>query len=508
MQKILNNYKVMALASGLFTFIAMLAYTNFLLGWICFVPLFMALQNRLSKKCFKAGLIFGLAIAIPSFYWMIAGAQKFTGNNGMYGYVVLIISSIILSLYFGSINYCFSILRIKKGFKFSFLFNALLIACVYVTSEAMLMYLSKYLPWFGFHSGNSLMDNVYTIQFASVFGIHGMSFIIVFVNYLIAGFIVNKQWLRLSIPAGVIIIYLLSGYFLYQNFESKTTSDKPVKVAILNGNIPSELRWNDSNGKQLVENLLGLDREATALKPDIALWNESAVPWTYRPNDDLVNEILKISAPAHITHMLGINSDYQENDVYNSVYELLPNGKIAGRYDKRILLAFIEQPFAGLIFPFLSTGGYVVKSGENNHPLNTPYGSAGIMICNESSVPDAASSMANNGARFLLNLSNDGWFSSTYIADLHFYNVRMRAVETRKDIAFNSNEGFSGLIKASGEIIMKERSNDPFVKMVTVQPNNYTSLAATNPMIFVYCCAVFIACIIAIKFTKKIALKG
>ncbi|HRH50866.1 MAG TPA: apolipoprotein N-acyltransferase [Panacibacter sp.] len=503
MQRFLDHYKAVAFASGIFTFISVLAYVNFLPGWVCFVPLFMVLQNRPPTACFKAGLMFGLAIALPSFYWMVAGAQRFTGTDGMYGYLVMIVSTIILSLYFGGINYCFSILRTKKSAKLSFAVDALLIACVYVTGEALLMLLSKYLPWFGFHSGNPLMDNIYSIQPAAVFGIHSMSFIVVFVNYLIAGFIVNKQWLRLSIPAGVIVIYMLCGYVMYRQIENNPGAGKPVKVAILNGNIPPEIKWDDSNGKQLVDNLLELDRKATALKPDIALWNESAVPWTYRPDDDLVNEILKISAPAHITHMLGINTDYQENEVYNSVYELLPDGKVAGRYDKRILLAFIEQPFAGLIFPFLSSQGFIVKTGENNNPLNTPYGKAGIMVCNESSVPSAASGMVSNGAQYLFNLSNDGWFSNTYIADLHFYNVRMRAVETRKDIACNSNYGFSGLVKASGEIMMKERSDEPFVKMVTVQPNNDTTLAASSPLIFLYCCVFYILFLAAIKVVQK-----
>ena len=80
-----------------------------------------------------------------------------------------------------------------------------------------------------------------------------------------------------------------------------------------------------------------------------------------------------------------------------------------------------------------------------------------------------------------------------YIADLHFYNVRMRAVETRKDIAYNSNRGFSGLINASGEIIMKEKSDDPFVKMVEVVPNAGNTIAVKMPMLLVYvCCAIML----------------
>jgi apolipoprotein N-acyltransferase len=171
----------------------------------------------------------------------------------------------------------------------------------------------------------------------------------------------------------------------------------------------------------------------------------------------------------------------------------LPDGKIAGRYDKRIPLSFIEQPAAGIIFPFLSSEGFVVKRGENNEPLNTPYGKAGVMICNESSVPSAASSVAKNGAQFLVNISNDGWFNNTYLVNLHFYNVRMRAVETRKDIVVNSNTGISGLVKASGEIAIQERSDEPYVKTLSIIPNNIVTPAVIMPLLLVYVC---LACIL------------
>jgi len=82
------------------------------------------------------------------------------------------------------------------------------------------------------------------------------------------------------------------------------------------------------------------------------LWSESAVPWTYRPNDDLVNEILKMSSPAHVTNILGINTDYLEDEVYNSVYCYYPMVKLQDDMIKELLLSFIEKPFAGIIFPF------------------------------------------------------------------------------------------------------------------------------------------------------------
>jgi apolipoprotein N-acyltransferase len=279
----------------------------------------------------------------------------------------------------------------------------------------------------------------------------------------------------------------------------------PVKIAILNENIKPEIKWDDKNGNKLVASLLRLDSIAAAQHPDIILWSESAVPWTYRPNDDLVKELLRISASSKPTHLLGINTDYENNKVYNSVYSIAPNGAVEGRYDKRYLLSFIESSFAGFSFPFFSSGGFMVQQGESNDPLPTAYGNAGVMICNESTLPQSASSMVQRGADFLVNLSNDGWFSDTYLTDLHFWNVKLRAVETRRDIAFNSNNGYTGLVNASGEVILKEKSDEPFVKMVSVNKHDNFSLAAEYPFLFVYLCGLYIAIIYILNIvnTKK-----
>jgi apolipoprotein N-acyltransferase len=161
--------------------------------------------------------------------------------------------------------------------------------------------------------------------------------------------------------------------------------------------------------------------------------------------------------------------------VCNSDFCLLPGGKQAGRYDKKTPLLFIEQPWRGWQLPFFSANGYSVLSGKNNLPLNTPYGKAGILICNESALTEAAVATVKQGAQFLLNLSNDGWFKDTYLAACHFYNARLRAVETRKDLAINSNNGRSGLVSASGRI-----TEEAFV---TIHPNTVQPIAVRYPFL-------------------------
>jgi apolipoprotein N-acyltransferase len=125
---------------------------------------------------------------------------------------------------------------------------------------------------------------------------------------------------KLFIPAAVVAIYMLCGYAIFQSFTNNLSQTKTIKVAVLAENIPPDIKWNDENGNMLVQRLLDLNKAAVAEKPDIILWSESAVPWTYRKDDDLVNEILKESATSHPTHILGINTEVASNVVNNSAY--------------------------------------------------------------------------------------------------------------------------------------------------------------------------------------------
>jgi len=511
MKKIATNFWLGPILSGCLTFIAV-CQINFWVSWICYIPLFISISNDATKNILKKGFVFGMVFSAAAFYWMIPGAERFTGNSVFYGICVFIISSLFVSIYYTLIIYCIYKLKRQESKSLAVFINGVLFASLFCIADAVLKLITVEFPWFDIHGGNGLAANDYAIQPAAIFGVHLLTFIVVVVNYLFAYYLSKKLWRKLYIPVTVILIYIAGGFLLLQNFDAKPATKQPFKVAILAENIPPEMKWDNANGNYLVQKLLNLNRSAVALKPDMALWSESAIPWTYKKDDDLVNKILSITAPARITHILGINTAYneKENIILNSAYCILPDGTVTSRYDKQYLLAFIEKPVGGVMMPFLSIAGFSATTNkQHGAPLNTPFGKAGMLICNEAALPAAAASMVNQGAQFLFNISNDGWFNDTYIVRLHFYYARLRAVESRKDLAINSNNGYSGLIKASGIISEMERSDEPFVKMVEIHPNNIITLAGAMPDLFVYTCAAylfFIALVIFIEKAKKRAI--
>ena len=492
MRKRINHTWLSAFILGLLIFIAV-CYMQFYLAWICFAPLFIAIRNDGWNKAVKKSFVAGAGFAFPAYYWMIPGAERFTGSSMLYGIAVFLFAVLLFSLWMALMNLVIALLKSKKQTRLAACSNAMLAGTAFAAGEGLLQLIADGMPWFHFNVGFAVAKNVYAIQHAAYGGVYIISFFVAAVNYLIAEFILMKQWKLLAVPVAVICLYVLAGFFIQQQFEKKAATANNFSLAVLSENILPDIKWDDKNGNMLVQKLLQLNKDAAAMKPDVALWSESVVPWTYQPDDDFINEILKTSSAENITHLIGINTAIKDNEVYNSAYCILPDGNVAGRYDKQHLLALIEKPIGAMIFPFLSSEGFVAREKSiYAKPLRTKFGDEGILICNESTLSSAAAGMVQSGANFFCIMGNDGWFNDTYIPAVHFYNARLRAVETRKDVAVNCNNGISGKIDASGNISASKSSGEPFVEKFFMQPNDVRTAAAEMPMLFVYICIAWI----------------
>ena len=73
--------------SGLLAFVAV-GQINFLVSWIFYIPLFISISNASSKNGFQKGFLFGFVLATVGFFWMIPGAERFTGHSIFYGILV------------------------------------------------------------------------------------------------------------------------------------------------------------------------------------------------------------------------------------------------------------------------------------------------------------------------------------------------------------------------------------------------------------------------------------
>jgi len=89
--------------------------------------------------------------------------------------------------------------------------------------------------------------------------------------------------------------------------------------------------------------------------------------------------------------------------------------------------------------------------------LDSPAVRFSTLICFEDTVPRLARRAVRNGARLLINQTNDAWFEDTALAEQHMSHCVFRCVENRVPAVRCANLGVSCYIGRSGVLDMMTR---------------------------------------------------
>jgi apolipoprotein N-acyltransferase len=306
------------------------------------------------------------------------------------------------------------------------------------------------------------------IQVASVTGVYGITFAIAAVNAGIAELCWSTlrgdgTWRTAAAGLGLALMPAL-GIVVFGYTSLRTAPplepDGGTKVAIVQGNLPSNSRWRaDHYGRNLgtyLRSTLEITRD-----PDVrvVVWPESAMTFFLADEPLYLGSITRILQSADVELIAGgpFADPGREERYLNSVFLLRPTGEIAGRYDKQYLVPFSEYfPFASI--EFLRRRFEQVRvftHGSSTPPLASRSGLAGVLTCNESMLPEVASRRVAEGATFLLNPSNDTWLDDDQFSELLFAITSLRAVEQRRYLVRASTSGPSGIIDPWGRTLRK-----------------------------------------------------
>jgi apolipoprotein N-acyltransferase len=136
-------------------------------------------------------------------------------------------------------------------------------------------------------------------------------------------------------------------------------------------------------------------------------------------------------------------------------------GQEIGRYDKMHLVPFGEYiPFARLLFFAHKLTGKVASftpgSTRKVFHIEGPDGRMqryGVFICYEAVFADEVRQFAKFGAEVFVNLSDDGWYGDTSAPWQHLNMARMRAVENRRWLLRDTNNGVTAVIDPYGRVV-------------------------------------------------------
>ena len=457
---------VLAILSGLLLALAFPSPEQSWAAWIALVPLLLALRKATPKMGFGLGFASGFVANLALVHWTVHAMH-------VYGYIpwvqsisVLILFAGILAL-FGAL-FGWSVTKLcRRGVHMVWLAPATWVALEYVRT-----WIFSGFPWALL--GYSQYRHIRLIQFADLFGVYGVSALIVFFNAVLVLailFWIEKKWQQDTVTQAqlvksggillaTIIVVIVYGIFRLSHMNDLTLNSPKASLAVIQGNIDQSQKWDAAFQVVTTAKYRNLSLAAADGKADLIIWPETATPFYLFEDPLLTGMVLEGIQQGTAAYIIGSPSVKQppgpDSDYFNSAYLITPKGTIAGKYDKVHLVPFGEYvPLKKVLFFIDKMVAQVgdFQKGTPGRNLQWDKFNVGMLICYEGIFPSLARAMVKNNSNLLVIITNDAWFGRTSAPMQHFSMAVFRAVENHRFLARAANTGISGFIDPSGRIM-------------------------------------------------------
>lgn len=459
-----------ALLSGLA--VAFSKYFGFLI-WVSLIPMLLALgiltkrENLKLRHAYFYGLFyFECFYAVCFHFFFYLYPLDFTGLNGFYSILVIIIACFGLSLlqaFFGGFVFVLYLVAVRGKFAQKFPLTSILYFPVIYTFYEF----TQTLGWWGVPWGRlslALTDMIIPIQSASLFGSYFITAVIVLVNSLLAAAVLKSakadKRKKYAISALLVFCFNLGlGGILYGVHRSQAKNNETVRVGIIQGNYDSTDKWFEDSDK-IVDKHLRLTKEAVNDGAEVVLWAETALPFTLYEYDFYSYDIAATAEELNTVIIVGAMCE-DDDGYFNTLFCFTPDGEISEtKYYKQHLVPFGEYvPMRNLIeavLPFMAEISMLEEdttAGTESSVFELKKTNAGALICFDSIYENLTRHTVKAGAEIILLSTNDSWFSSSSAVYMHNNQARFRAVESGRYIARSANTGVSSFITNTGEVI-------------------------------------------------------
>jgi apolipoprotein N-acyltransferase len=466
-------------------------------AWFGLVPLLWAILSpacvntrRPLRMSFLLAYLCGILWYAGNCYWVRDVMSQYGDMPPMAPTLLLLGFSMVLGLYFGIFGLGVALVQRATGSTrwalaaAPILWAGLELAASRITS----------VPWD--QLGYSQVDNMVVNQLAPWTGVYGITFLLVAANALIAcSFLITLEPPKLGQPRWRFRAFLgeqvwfafgfLLVFFLIQcGFSWSPPKPTPTATAVLvqpNLDVAGDNQWAGAEwdqhisefahlaGEQCKTYIAGIPQTGAVngeiicppypTHPDLVVWPESPAPFLEQDQkfQQAISAIaLKVDAPLVVGNVgTDLAPDQRSWLDYNSALVIDATGNRVGRYDKIHLVPFGEYvPFQNLLFFARKLTGKVSRftPGDDRKVFLVNGHRYGVFICYESVFADEVRHFAKNGAEVLVNISDDGWYGDTSAPWQHMQMERMRAVENRRWILRDTNNGITSVIDPDGRV--------------------------------------------------------
>lgn len=409
---------------------------------------FSLLKARSYRHAAFVGFAYGLGWFGVGISWVHVSIETFGGMPLIASLAIMALLIGYLALFpalFAATAYLF-----KRSAHFAFLLPA-----TWLLVENLRSWLLTGFPWL---SVGYTQTSGFLAPWAPLVGETGISFLMLLFAGAFASFVLNKRVFALALSA---LLFALTPFLT--PFKGWQLQEQSVPVALVQGNIEQNLRWEPAEEAATMRKYLELTRPH--LNHALIIWPEAAIPQLeplalpYLINLDL------LAASEETAVVTGI-LDYKTNGRYYNGMVVLGRNHNAptqgdysygttNRYQKHHLLPIGEfvpfesilrhiAPFFDLPMSGFSRGGWQQTNLKANGYQLLP------ALCFEIAFPRQLIANLHQDTDFILTVSNDAWFGNSIGPHQHLEIAKMRALELGKPLLRATNNGITAVIGPDG----------------------------------------------------------
>ncbi|MBN8523162.1 MAG: apolipoprotein N-acyltransferase [Rickettsiales bacterium] len=463
---------------------------------LCFAPVFflpgifcislLTAQIKISQTRFEAikfAYIFGFGFYLSTLYWISFALSVYIDQFwwvipfalfGLPAFMAIFTSIIALI--------CWQ-LRDTKTYHFFF-------CCIWVFIEWVISWIFTGLPWalIGYAFSNWLI----LIQFASIFGVFGLSFVVVYIasspyNFLFTKPNIEKMGFYPRIITSVIVLVFIVIYG-YLRLETNPTEYTNISARLVQPSIPQTAKWEAEEFWRNLDMHVELSKKEG--NPNLIIWSEAAltVPYHLKP---VMQAILSVFANDEQILLTGGVSDNNKVDkdleLYSSLIGIDKYSTKIFEYHKAHLVPFGEYiPFKNILpLKKITPGLMDYTQGRRKSVIIKKFDLAiWPLICYEAIFPQEVR-VSNRIVDLLINVTNDTWYGNSSGPYQHLEISRMRAIENGLPMLRVANNGISAFIDPVGRILSKTELNQVTVldNYVPKKLSEETFFSKYNPSI-------------------------
>jgi apolipoprotein N-acyltransferase len=400
-------------------------------------------------------LLTGIVHYAGTVYWTSGTVATFGGLSWFIAIPVAFLLVLYMSLYLGLASAAAAVMIRRFGAA-----GLLMAPATWVAAEYARAHIFGGFPWIPL--GNAVVSLLPVAQIASVFGVYGVSWLLALLNAVIALVMMTTGRRRLgAAAAGILLLVGVSVWGGARLADSRLTREgQPLRIALVQGNVPQEEKWDPDRAAAIFERYLAMTRDAAADDAEFILWPESATPFYFDEDPRSAERVRRLVSEIQTPLLFGTDEIEAGSPpkYYNSAFLLSEAGTTAAVYRKMFLVPFGEYVPFGTLLTFVaplveavsafSPGQRITMLPVNGHMVSTA-------ICYEVVYPHLIRDGVLQGAELLTTITNDAWYGETSAPWQHFQLAAMRAIEQGRYLARAANTGITGIVDPYGRVTVQ-----------------------------------------------------